>query len=83
MPSKDFGDRPIRFHVDTPLTKSELLYAIETTFTLNNLAIIPVDDRRIRLGLLMQKSSGITVGGMGARSTKAVGRDSAYRVSAV
>jgi hypothetical protein len=50
MPSKDFGDLPIHFHVDTPLTKSELLYAIETTFTLNNLAIIPVDDRTIRLG---------------------------------
>ena len=50
MRSKDFGDRPIQFHVDTPLTKSELLYAIETTFTLNNLAIIPVDDGKIRLG---------------------------------
>ena len=50
MPSKDLGDWPMQFHVDTPLTKSELLYAIETTFTLNNLAIIPVDDRTIRLG---------------------------------
>jgi hypothetical protein len=50
MPSKDFGDRPIWFHVDTPLSKSELLYAIETTFTLNNLAIIPVDEDKIRLG---------------------------------
>jgi hypothetical protein len=27
-----------------------LLYAIETTFTLNNLAIIPVDEDKIRLG---------------------------------
>jgi hypothetical protein len=39
----------IYFHVVTPLTRSELLYAIETTLVLNNLAIIPVDDRRIRL----------------------------------
>jgi hypothetical protein len=54
MPSKDFGDWPIHFHVDTPLTKSELLYAIETTFTLNNLAIIPVDDRTIRLGSIAE-----------------------------
>jgi len=47
--SKDFDGLPIWFHVDTPLTKSELLYAIQTTFTLNNLAIINVDDKRIRL----------------------------------
>ena len=40
----------IWFHVETPLTKGELLYAIETTFALHNLAIIPVDDRRIRVG---------------------------------
>jgi len=38
------------FHVETPLTRSELLYAIETTFTLHNLAIVPVDERKIRLG---------------------------------
>ncbi len=54
MPSKDLGDRPIYFHVDTPLTKSELLYAIESTFTLNNLAIIPMDDDRIRLGTISE-----------------------------
>lgn len=54
MPSRDFGDLPIHFHVDTPLTKSELLYAIETTFTLNSLAIIPVDDRNIRLGQISE-----------------------------
>lgn len=54
VPSKEFGDRPIYFHVDTPLTKNELLYAIETTFTLNNLAIIPVDDDKIRLGSISE-----------------------------
>lgn len=49
-PSKDLGGLPIWFHVDTPLTKGELLYAIETTFILHGLAIIPVDDHKIRLG---------------------------------
>ena len=50
VPSKGLDDRPIYFRVDTPLTKSELLYAIETTFTLNNLAVIPGGDRQVRLG---------------------------------
>jgi hypothetical protein len=48
--SKGFDELPIWFHVETPLTRSELLYAIETTFALNHLAVIPVDDHRIRLG---------------------------------
>ncbi len=50
IPSKDFGNWPTFFHVDTPLTKAELLYAIETTFMLNNLAIIPVGNDQVRLG---------------------------------
>jgi hypothetical protein len=53
-PSKNFDARPIWFHVQTPLTKSELLYAIDKTFELNGLAIIPVDEHRIRLGALME-----------------------------
>jgi hypothetical protein len=48
--SKNFDGTSIWLHVETPLAKSELLYAIETTFALHNLAIVPVDDRRIRLG---------------------------------
>jgi hypothetical protein len=48
--SPKFDGTGIWFHVETPLTKAELLYAIETTFTLNNLAIIPVDEGKIRLG---------------------------------
>ena len=48
--STNFDRVPVCFHVETPVTRSELLYAIETTISLNNLAIIPVDDRRIRLG---------------------------------
>jgi hypothetical protein len=50
VPSPKFDGIGIWFHVDTPLSKSELLYAIETTFTLNNLAIIPMDEDKIRLG---------------------------------
>ena len=50
VPSPKFDGTGLWFHVETPLTKAELLYAIETTFALNNLAIIPVDDHKIRLG---------------------------------
>jgi hypothetical protein len=37
------------FHVTTPLSKSELLYAIETTFALNMIAITQVGDDGLRL----------------------------------
>jgi len=50
LASTNFDRVPIYFQVETPVTRTELLYAIQTTMTLNNLAIIPVDDRRIRLG---------------------------------
>jgi len=48
--SKQFDGVGIWFHVQTPLSKSELIYAIETTLKLSNLAIIPADEQRIRLG---------------------------------
>ncbi len=51
---QDLGGLPIWFHVETPLAKRELLYAIETTFTLHGLAIIPVDDRKIRPGRISE-----------------------------
>jgi hypothetical protein len=50
QPAKDFDAVPIRFQVGTPLSKNELLYAIEETLALNNLAIIHVNDQEIRLG---------------------------------
>jgi hypothetical protein len=56
--SKKFDGLPIWFHVETPLSKSELLYAIETTFTLNHLAIINIDDQKIRLGLIGDPAKG-------------------------
>ena len=57
VPSPKFDGLGIWFHVDTPLSKSELLYAIETTFTLNNLAIIPVDEDEIRLGHISERAT--------------------------
>jgi hypothetical protein len=49
VPSTNFDRMPIGFYVQAPLTSSELLYGIETTVALNNLAIIHVDEHRIRL----------------------------------
>ena len=49
-PSEKFNGAHIWFHIGAPLSKNELEYAIVTTFMLNNLAIIPMDTQRIRLG---------------------------------
>ena len=56
--SQNLDGTGIWFHVETPLTKSELLYAIETTFLLNNLAIIPVDEHKIRVGHISELRKG-------------------------
>jgi hypothetical protein len=45
--SKVTGPWPI-FRAQTPLTKTEVLYAIETTLALNGVAIINEDDKTIR-----------------------------------
>jgi len=50
VPEPKYEGARIWFHISTPLSKSELLYAIETTFALDGFAIIPVDDHSIRLG---------------------------------
>ena len=50
VPEPKFERASIWFHVNTPLSKSDLLYAIETTFALNGFTIIAVDDHSIRLG---------------------------------
>jgi hypothetical protein len=52
--SKDYETQLVWFHVTTPLSKSELLYAIETTFALNNLVITPVGKDAVRLGPNME-----------------------------
>jgi hypothetical protein len=43
---------PIIFRVQTPLTKAELLYALDTILALNGLAIIEVDEKTIRAGYI-------------------------------
>jgi hypothetical protein len=53
--STNFDRIPISFHIDTPLTKNELMYAIEATFDLNWLRIVHVDDQRIRLDRLTDR----------------------------
>ncbi len=53
--SDKFDGMPIWFHVETPLTKSELMYAIETTFNLNWLGIVQVDDTRISLARIKER----------------------------
>ncbi len=58
-PSKAYETSPIWFHVGTPLSKSELLYAIETTFALNNLEVTEVEKNRVRLGPRMGPGKGV------------------------
>jgi len=55
VPSKEFDGTPIWFHIDTPLSKSELMYAVETTFELNWLRIVEVDEQHIRLGRISER----------------------------
>jgi len=43
------------FALRTPVTKAELLYAIETTFDLNNLALVPVGNKAIRVGHISER----------------------------
>jgi hypothetical protein len=50
VPEPKYERASIWFHISTPLSKGELLYAIESTFVLNGFTIIPVDDHSIRLG---------------------------------
>ncbi len=46
----EFGRRKIDFEAQTPLTKAELRYAIETTLRLSQLTIVRVDEKSIRAG---------------------------------
>jgi hypothetical protein len=52
VPEPKYERASIWFYIGTPLSKSDLLYAIEATFALNSFAIIPVDDHTIRLDRL-------------------------------
>jgi hypothetical protein len=57
-PSKGFDNYPIWYKIRTPLTRNELAYSIETTFSLSGLAIIAMDDGKIRLGRLSELGKG-------------------------
>jgi hypothetical protein len=47
--STNYDRIPIWFHIETPLTKSELMYAIETTLDLSHLKILEGENNEIRL----------------------------------
>lgn len=47
--SKFGGQNPIFFEIRTPLTKAELVYAIEATLALDGLKIVPADNKAIRI----------------------------------
>ena len=55
IPSDRFGANLVPFALATPLTKEEVLYAIETTLALNGLAIMPADSKSIRAGRLSER----------------------------
>jgi hypothetical protein len=55
MPSNRFDHFPVMFTVRTPVTRAELLYGIETTFELNNLVLVPVDKKSIRVGHISER----------------------------
>jgi hypothetical protein len=56
VPSANLGPIFVRFSVQNALTKEELLYAIETTLELNNLAVIHLDDNKVRVGHISEIS---------------------------
>jgi hypothetical protein len=47
--NEKLGAQPISFEAHTPLSKAELLYAIETALFLSGLEIVRVDDKTIRV----------------------------------
>jgi hypothetical protein len=53
--SKNYGRRLVRFEVTTPLTKEEVLYAIETTLKLDGLALTKVEGEKISVISLGEK----------------------------
>jgi hypothetical protein len=47
-------NQPLFFEVAGPLTKAELIYAIESTLKLNNIGIVPVDKTTIRTAPIVE-----------------------------
>jgi hypothetical protein len=48
-PSNYFESMPVKFRVRTPMTREELIYAIETTFALNSVVVTDVDAETLGL----------------------------------
>ncbi len=55
IPDEPYGKFPIQFKATTPLTKTELLYALDTTLALNNLSIAHFGDNSIQATHLVQQ----------------------------
>lgn len=49
IPSKQFGRQPVLFEIKTPVTKAELLYAIEATLAQSGLVIVSTNNNSIQL----------------------------------
>jgi len=54
-PTQEALDTDAELTGRTLMTKAELLYAIETTLALNNLAIVPVDGKSIWAGYISER----------------------------
>ena len=55
LPEERYGKNPILFKATTPLTKAELLYALDTTLALNGLTIAHVGDKSIQAAHLAER----------------------------
>jgi hypothetical protein len=49
IPSKAFDKYPVLFEIKTPVTKAELLYAIETTLAQSGLAIVRTNENSVQV----------------------------------
>jgi hypothetical protein len=56
VPASNAGRMLAIFKAQTPLTKAEMLYALDTTLALNGVAIIEVDDKTIRAGYMNERT---------------------------
>jgi len=56
IPSQPIGGISVVFKPQTPLTKPELLYALETTLALSGLTMIEVDEKTIRPGYASERN---------------------------
>jgi len=57
-PSETLDGSRLRFRVTTPLTRAELIYAIQKTFSLNGLAIVSNDEKTVCLARMSEPSTG-------------------------